>query len=82
MAKSPSVCVERTYWSGADLKKDTTRLERLGYRITDQVTNDPYLTFQAPTGVWRPPGTIRKRVPIAHVTYSRSDHGGHDGPTS
>lgn len=54
----------------------------IGYRVTDQVTNDAYLTFQATTGVLRPPRTIRKRVPIAHATYARSDHGAGDDAAS
>ena len=70
--KEPPAHIERTYWTGRDYQRDSDRLEAIGYFMVDESHNDPYVTVAmgGRTG-YRGGRTVRRRIPIFHVTYAR-----------
>jgi len=61
--------LERTYWRARDYVRDSARLQALGYSVTTESVTGPFIVHHVPgRGGGR---TIRRRVPVCHVTYER-----------
>jgi hypothetical protein len=61
--------LDREYWRATDYVRDAQRLKALGYSVSSESVNDPYITHIIPgRGGGR---TIRRRGPMCHITYRR-----------
>jgi len=58
--------LRRAYWNEAEYQNDKHRLAALGYVISSEELNDPYVSPPAWMGPGQPP---RRRVPAYHVIY-------------
>lgn len=58
--------VERSYWTEGEYRVDRKRLETLGYAVTSETSNSPFVQSNY-SYAGRPPQ--RWRVPIFHVYY-------------
>lgn len=67
--------IERSYWTKSEYARDVARMQELGYTVTSEQTNEPYVTGPVDPRSVRPP--TRRRIPIFHVIYERG-HPVHD----
>jgi hypothetical protein len=60
--------VERAYWTVGEYQKDAQRLVLLGYKVSSETVNNPYLEGAS----FRQRPAVQVRVPMAHVIYELS----------
>jgi hypothetical protein len=61
--------VERRYWTTSDYVRDAARLKALGYAVMAESVTGPFVAYHVPgRGGGR---TVRRRVPLCDVTYTR-----------
>jgi hypothetical protein len=64
--------IERSYWRADEYVRDSKRLSALGYYVSTESVTPPIVSYSLP-GRGRYSGrTMRRRVPMYHVIYARS----------